>query len=59
MNKNKIKDISVFDKKKARFPQLFELYINGNEFDVKAFFGIIKALYNKIREFYYWLLFFL
>jgi hypothetical protein len=53
LNKNKIKDISVFDKKKARFPQLFELYINGNEFDVKAFFGIIKALYNKIREFYY------
>lgn len=53
LNKNKIKDISVFDKKKAKFPQLFELYINGNQFDVKAFFGIIKALYNKIREFYY------
>ena len=53
LNKNKIKDISVFDKKRARFPQLFELYIHGNEIDVKAFFRIVKDLYNRVREFYY------
>ena len=53
LNKNKIKDIGVFGKKKARFPQLFELYIHGNDFDSKAFFEIIKSLYNRIKEFYY------
>ena len=53
LNKNKIKDISVFGKKKAKFPQLFELYLHNNEFDSKVFFEIIKSLYIKIRDFYY------
>ena len=51
LNKNKIKDINIF--KKVKFPQLFELYINDNEFDIDNFYEIIEKLSLKVREFYY------
>ena len=53
LSKNKIKDISVLAKKKAKFPQLFELYLNDNEFDTNKFSEIMNYLFKKINQFYY------
>ena len=51
LNKNKIKDINIL--KKVKFPQLFELYLNDNEFEVDDFYELIEKLSSKIKEFYY------
>ena len=53
LSKNKIVDISVFSKNKAKFPQLYELYLNDNEFDLKTFEKIIGLLFSKVKQFYY------
>ena len=53
LSKNKINDINVFDKKKIKFPQLYELYLNDNEFDIDNFSKIIEVLCSKIKRFYY------
>ena len=53
LSKNNIKNISVFTRKKAKFPQLYELYLNDNEFEYKQFNKIIDNLFLKIKQFYY------
>jgi Leucine-rich repeat (LRR) protein len=53
LSKNKIKDISVLAHKKAKFPQLYELYLNDNEFDTNKFSEIMNYLFNKLNQFYY------
>ena len=53
LSKNKIVDISVFSKNKAKFPQLYELYINDNDINPKTFSVLIESLFKKIKQFYY------
>ena len=53
LSKNKIKDISVLARKKAKFPQLYELYLNDNEFDTTKFSEIMNYLFKKVNQFYY------
>ena len=53
LSKNKIKDISVLAHKKAKFPQLYELYLYDNEFDTNKFSEIMNYLFNKLNQFYY------
>ena len=50
---NKIDDISVFSNKKVKFPQLYELYLNDNLFELKKCSKIIEELFLKIKQFYY------
>ena len=50
---NEISDISVFSKKKAKLPQLYELYLNDNPFKIKNASKIIEELFLKIKQFYY------
>lgn len=53
LSKNKIKDISVLARKRAKFPQLFELYLNDNEFDTTKFSEIMNYLFKRVNQFYY------
>ena len=53
LSKNKISDISVFEKRKAKFPQLYELYLNDNIFEIKKYNKAIENLFIKVRQFYY------
>lgn len=53
LNKNIINNISVFKKNIVKFPQIYELYLNDNEFKKEKFYEILKELYHKIPEFYY------
>ena len=50
---NNISDISVFSKKQSKFPQLYELYLNDNPFELKSSSQIIEELFLKIKQFYY------
>ena len=50
---NNISDISVFSSKKVKFPQLYELYLNDNPFEMKSASKIIEELFLKIKQFYY------
>jgi Leucine-rich repeat (LRR) protein len=50
---NNISDISVFSNKKVKFPQLYELYLNDNPFEMKSASKIIEELFLKIKQFYY------
>ena len=50
---NNIDDISVFSNKKVKFPQLYELYLNDNTFEMKKCSKIIEELFLKIKQFYY------
>ena len=52
LNKNNINDIGVFQKGKAKFPRLFELYLNDNIFNKDKFLEILIELYKRIPEFY-------
>ena len=53
LGKNKISDIKVFTQHKAKFPQLYELYLNDNQFELKDFNKIIELLFLKVKQFYY------
>ena len=53
LSKNNINDISVFDKKRVKFPQLYELYLNNNEFDTSIFSKLLESLFLKVEKFYY------
>lgn len=53
LSKNRITDLRVFIKHKSKFPQLYELYLNDNEFDLKTFEKIIGLLFSKVKQFYY------
>ena len=53
LSKNNIKDINVFTKNKAKFPQLYELYLNDNEFEMRDFSKILDNLFLRIKQFYY------
>ena len=53
LGKNKISDIKVFAKNKAKFPQLYELYLNDNQFELKDFNKIIELLFLKVKQLYY------
>ena len=53
LSKNKISDISVFTKNRAKFPLLYELYLNDNQYELKDFDKIIGYLFTKVRQFYY------
>ena len=53
LSKNQIKNINVFSKNRAKLPQLYELYLNDNEFEINNFSKIIDSLFLKIKQFYY------
>ena len=53
LGKNQIKNINVFSKNRAKLPQLYELYLNDNEFEINNFSKIIDSLFLKIKQFYY------
>jgi hypothetical protein len=53
LSKNKISDISVFTNKKVKLPNLYELYLDDNCFDLKTFSKVIEDLFLKIKRFYY------
>ena len=53
LSKNKINDISVFTNKKVKLPNLYELYLDDNNFDTQNFSKILEVLILKIKRFYY------
>ena len=53
LSKNKITDISIFKEHKAKFPQLYELYLNDNPFESKESTQIIDSLFLKVKQLYY------
>ena len=53
LSHNNIIYINVFLNKKLKFPQLYELYLNDNLFELENCSKIIEYLFIKIKQFYY------